>query len=376
MSLPVLKTYTEQYIHAQPSDELLFIWHGGEPTLCGISFFQQALKFQRKYNSSGKQIVNVLQTNGLLIDEEWGRFLAAEHFLVGMSIDGPAFCHNYYRKDISGHDTLDTVLHSLAVLQEHDVPVNVLVAVHNHNVKSPETIYNFIKGLGVHFMQFIPVIERTENGYIQSFSVHPLDYGRFLCAIFDNWAYHDRDRISVQNFDVAFEGLLGLPKSLCVFAETCGYNFALECNGDLFVCDHFVDDTGKLGNITEVPLLGLIGSERAIAFGQSKKEELPAYCRECEVRLLCNGGCPVNRFEVTPDGEKGLNYLCPGYKLFFKHVIESSGQFLRTFGIRGESRKAGTGNRHIQRGGDRRNLEQRSTGNWTQKTKDQEEVLQ
>jgi len=350
MPLRVLRAYIEQYIHAQPSDELLFIWHGGEPTLCGIPFFQQVLKFQHKYNSSGKRIVNVLQTNGLLIDEEWGRFLAAERFFVGISIDGPASLHNYYRKDISGHGTLDTVLNALSILQEHEIPVNVLTTVNDRNVKSPQVVYNFIKTLGVQFIQFIPVVERRQNGDIEPFSVQPLDYGLFLCGILDDWLRSDSGKISVQNFDVAFEGVLRLPRSLCVFAETCGYNFALERNGDLFVCDHFVDIAHKLGNITEKPLLKLISNKRAIKFGQAKTKELPAYCRQCEVRSLCNGGCPKNRFGVTPDGEEGLNYLCAGYKLFFEHVAGLSRQFTRTSGVSGKSRKGVTANGHMTNG--------------------------
>jgi uncharacterized protein len=332
----VLDNYVRQYIEGQAAETISFAWQGGEPTLLGVDFFRRSVALQAKY-ACGKRIDNAFQTNGVLLDDEWGEFLVQNKFLVGLSIDGPRELHDRYRVDKGGQPTFERVMRGLNVLKKHGVDFNTLTVVGRHNSRQPMEVYRFLKEIGSGFMQFIPIVERiakhpddaglvliapsaTGGARVSEWSVEPLDFGNFLCTIFDEWVRHDVARYYVQIFDVALELWLGLPASLCVFRETCGSAMAMEHNGDLYSCDHFVYPENKLGNIMQSPIESLVGSPQQTKFGLDKRDTLPRYCRECDVRFACNGECPKHRFIHTPDGEAGLNYLCAGYKLFFHHI--------------------------------------------------------
>lgn len=332
----VLESYVRQYIEAQHVPVVQFAWRGGEPTLLGVDFFRKAIALQKRF-AAGKQIINVFQTNGVLLDDQWGEFLAENQFLVGISIDGPRELHDRYRITKGGQPTFDRVLRGIECLKKHKVEFNTLTVVHRHNAGHPLEIYNFLKQVGSGFMQFIPIVERIaetpnrdglslvgpdacDEAHVSPWSVEPLQYGRFLCAIFDEWVRLDVGRHFIQIFDVALEGWVGVPQSLCVFRETCGAATAMEHNGDLYSCDHYVYPDHRLGNILQESVSSLVNSSRQQKFGQDKRDKLPRQCRECEVLFPCNGECPKHRFLRTPDGEPGLNYLCAGYKLFFRHI--------------------------------------------------------
>lgn len=336
MADDVLESYVRQYIQAQQADTINFAWQGGEPTLLGVDFFRRVVAFQTKY-ADGKRIENAFQTNGVLLDDEWGDFLAQNKFLVGLSIDGPRELHDHYRVDKGNQPTFNRVVAGLNMLKKHGVDFNTLTVVNRHNARKPLEVYNFLKEIGSGYMQFIPVVERiareandaglvliqpsaSGDARVSEWSVDPVDYGKFLCAIFDEWVRNDVARYYIQIFDVALETWLGMPASLCVFRETCGSAMAMEHDGDLYSCDHFVYPENKLGNIMDRSLESLVESEQQIKFGLDKRDSLPRYCRECDVRFACNGECPKHRFIQTPDGEAGLNYLCGGYKMFFHHV--------------------------------------------------------
>ncbi len=336
MSSDVLDSYIRQYIEAQPSHVVHFAWQGGEPTLLGVQFFREAVALQKKY-SNGKTIQNALQTNGTLINDEWGQFLGEFGFLVGISIDGPRELHDYYRVDKGGAPTFDRVMRGIAKLKEHEVEFNTLTVVNRKNSTYPLEVYRFLKEVGSGFMQFIPIVERKSaeprsdglvliqpsfagQAQVTDWSVEPRAYGEFLARIFDEWVTRDVGHFCVQHFDVALENWLGLDASLCVFRSTCGSAMAMEHTGDLYSCDHFVYPENKLGNITEASLEQMVTSAQQVAFGQDKLRTLPRMCRECSVRFACHGECPKHRFMTTPDGEPGLNYLCAGYKYFFQHI--------------------------------------------------------
>jgi uncharacterized protein len=336
MSPEVLESYVRQYIAAQPGREVHFAWQGGEPTLLGVDFFERVVALERRY-AGGKQISNTLQTNGVLLNDSWGEFLARNGFLVGLSIDGPREVHDRYRVDKGGKPTFDKVMSGLAVLKRHGVAFNTLTVVTSHSSRRPLEVYRFLKEIGSGYMQFIPIVERTTPtptadglvliqpsfggpAEVTEWSVEPTAFGDFLCRIFDEWVRHDAGRHFVQLFDVALEIWYGMAASLCVFGETCGRGMAIEHTGDVYSCDHFVYPENKLGNIMDVPLAEMAGSEQQRTFGADKRDSLPRFCRECDVRFACNGECPKHRFLRTPDGEPGLNYLCAGYKAFFHHV--------------------------------------------------------
>lgn len=336
MSPELLERYIEQYITAQPGPEVHFAWQGGEPTLAGLDFFRSAVALQQKH-AAGKIIHNALQTNGTLIDAEWAEFLARSQFLVGVSIDGPRELHDCYRVDKGHAPTFDRVMRGIRLLKEHRVEFNTLTVVHRRNAAHPLEVYRFLKDIGSGFIQFIPVVERkaaspggdglvliqpsfAAAAEVTPWSVEPLAYGDFLARIFDEWVRRDVGRVFVQQFDVALESWMGMEASLCVFRQTCGSALAMEHNGDLYSCDHYVYPDHKLGNVLETPLQDLVSSPRQKAFGSAKRDTLPQYCRECEVRFACNGECPKHRFATTSDGEPGLNYLCAGYKHFFRHI--------------------------------------------------------
>lgn len=336
MSEEVLETYIRQYIEAQSVPAISFAWQGGEPTLLGVDYFRKVVELENRY-ANGRQIENAFQTNGVLLDDEWCEFLAENKFLVGLSIDGPRRLHDRYRVDKGGQPTFDRVMRGLGFLKKHKVEFNTLTVVQRDNSYHPLEVYRFLKEVGSGFMQFIPIVERVAdaaapNGLVliapggdtparvSSWSVEPIQYGKFLIAIFDEWVRNDVGKCYVQVFDVALESWLGMEPSLCVFRETCGGAMAIEHNGDVYSCDHFVYPENRLGNIMENPLAALVNSGQQWQFGQSKRDGLPRYCRECEVRFACNGECPKHRFTRTPDGEEGLNYLCAGYKKFFHHI--------------------------------------------------------
>jgi uncharacterized protein len=323
----VLEAFTQQYIEAQRVPGMSFAWQGGEPTLMGLDFFRRAMELQQAYQRPGVAIENTLQTNGILLDDEWGEFLHEHNFLVGISIDGPRELHDAYRVDKGGKPSFDRVMRGLEVLKKHDVEFNILCTVHAANGDHPVDVYRFFRdALGAKFIQFIAIVERdNETGFqegnkVTDRSVKPKQYGRFLNGVFDEWVRRDVAQVYLQMFDVALGAWYGEGGAACVFAPTCGTALALEHTGDLYACDHFVEPDYHLGNITDQPLAELVGSEAQRRFGLDKRDKLPKYCRECDVRFACQGGCPKNRFDTTPDGEPGLNYLCAGYKAFFRHI--------------------------------------------------------
>jgi uncharacterized protein len=335
MSDAVLESFIKQYIESQNTATITFSWQGGEPTLLGIYFFRRIVELQQRY-ACGKQIANTFQTNGILLNAEWCNFLSKSRFLVGISIDGDSTVHDVYRRDQSGKPSFFKVLRALKLLREYDVEFNTLTVVSSSNEKHPLEVYEFLKENGSHFMQFIPAVERsTPDGFAQpaylhtmkdaEFPVHPASvhaetWGAFLCTIFDEWIKKDVGRFFIQYFDTMLGIWMGQPSSLCVFAPTCGRALALEHNGDLYSCDHFVYPDFKLGNITETPMRDLVDAGQQQSFGSAKRSSLPRQCRECEYLFACNGGCPKYRFIKASDGEPGLNYLCAGLKHFFAYI--------------------------------------------------------
>jgi uncharacterized protein len=327
MSDDLLETFVRQYIDVQQTPEVTFAWQGGEPTLMGVDFFRKAVQLQAQYCKPGMTIHNSFQTNATLLDEEWGQFLHDHHFLVGVSIDGPRELHDTFRQDKGGRPTFDKVVRGVRVLQDHAVEFNTLTCVNSANAESGLEVYRFLRDeLGSRYMQFIPIVERdNETGFQQGLkltqrTVSGPSYGAFLIDVFDEWLHHDVGQVFVQIFDVALAGWLGQRPGLCIFEETCGLGMALEFNGDLYSCDHYVEPDYFLGNITQRPIDELLMTPQQYQFGQHKKTGLPAYCRDCEVRFICNGGCPKNRLLKTPDNERGLNYLCAGYRAFFNYI--------------------------------------------------------
>ena len=327
MSETLLEEYTRQYIEAQQVPEVTFAWQGGEPTLMGLDFFREAVGYQQKHRKPGMRIFNSFQTNGVLLNDEWARFFRENDFLIGLSVDGPEPLHDAYRVDKGGQPTFARVMHGREILDRNKVDFNILCTVHAANADHPLEVYRFFRDeLNVNFMQFIPIVERdNDSGYqegdsVKDRSVGAEQYGKFLSDIFDDWVRHDVGRVFVQIFDVALAAWSGNRPGLCIFEETCGAALAMEHNGDVFSCDHYVEPDYRLGNINLVPLEEMVGSQQQFEFGQHKRDSLPQYCLDCEVRFVCNGGCPKNRFIQTPDGEDGLNYLCAGYRHFFNHI--------------------------------------------------------
>lgn len=327
MSPELLEDYTRQYIAAQQVPEVTFAWQGGEPTLMGLEYFRLAVEYQQKYRRPGMRIQNALQTNGTLLDDAWCEFLHAHDFLIGLSMDGPAELHDKYRVDKGGAPTHAKVLQAARRLRRHKVEFNILCTVHAGNAAYPLPVYRHLRDeVGAQFIQFIPIVERdNETGYqegsaLTGRSVSARQYGEFLIAVFEDWVRHDVGRIFVQIFDVALAAWTGNRPGLCIFEEKCGSALAMEHNGDLFSCDHYVEPGYLLGNIQETSLVEMAGSTLQNQFGSAKLDTLPQYCLDCEVRFVCNGGCPKNRFIKTPDGAEGLNYLCAGYRAFFNHV--------------------------------------------------------
>ena len=345
MSEELLETYIRQLLEAQPSGEVNVAWQGGEPTLMGLDFFRRAIAYVEKYQKPGQSILHTMQTNGVLLNDEWCTFFKEHNFLIGLSVDGPKEMHDAYRVNKGGEGSFDQVMRAWETLHRHSVDVNILCTIHAANSDHPLEVYRFFRDeLQAGYLQFIPIVERTteeflplanlgwseragadrplyiqRGGLVTKRSVGAEQFGRFLIAIFDEWVCRDVGKVFVQTFDVALGSWLG-QHSLCIFSPTCGSALALEHNGDLYSCDHYVEPGYLLGNILQTPMAELVASEKQRAFGLEKLSSLPKYCRQCEVRFACHGECPRNRFITTPDGEPGLNYLCAGYKLFFKHI--------------------------------------------------------
>ena len=332
----VLEAFIRQYIQAQPGEHVSFAWQGGEPTLLGVPFFERVLELQQRY-ADGKKIDNAFQTNGTLLDDVWGELLAGNGFLIGLSVDGPEEIHDVYRVDKGGKPTFARVMRGLDVLKKHGVEFNTLTVINRKNSYRALEVYRFLKQIGSKYLQFIPVVEQLaeqpdanglvlikpfsrQKASVSDWSVEPLQFGRFLTSIFDEWVGQDVGRVFVQIFDVALESWANVPQSLCVFAPKCGQAMAVEHNGDLYSCDHFVYPENRLGNILDTAMSGLVTSQHQVRFGNAKETALPSDCRECDVRFACNGECPKHRFGTTSSGEYGLNYLCAGYKHFFHHI--------------------------------------------------------
>jgi len=340
------ETYIRQLFEAHArAPEVVVAWQGGEPTIMGIEFFRRSIELQRRYAPPGQRVVNTLQTNGTLLDDEWGAFLKEHEFLVGISIDGPPDIHDTYRVSKGGLPTFDRVAAGLDVLRRHGVDWNVLTTIHAANGDQGARVYRFLRDeLGARFVQFIPIVERAtpetlaaanagwgnevtdrplyvqQGNLVTDRSVGPVQYGRFLIDVFEEWVRRDIGLVYVQMFDTALANWVGEPGGMCVHAETCGLQLALEHNGDLYCCDHFVEPDYLLGNIAEQHMQELVASPKQRNFGLDKRDSLTRYCLQCDVRFACNGGCPKDRFATSPLGEPGQHYLCPGYELFFHHV--------------------------------------------------------
>jgi len=321
MADDILERYIVQHIAACSDPVIPFSWHGGEPTLLGLDYFRQIVVLQQKHCPAHRIVANGIQTNGTLLDDDWCRFLAAERFAIGLSLDGPAWIHDSYRVTKDGRPTHEQALRGYRLLRKHGVPCEILCVVHACNVGHPTEIYRFFKELGVGYLTFLPLVERDPDAPtgVSDRTVPAEAWGTFLCTVFDEWKARDIGRVKVQIFEEAIRPAFGQEHTLCVFRKTCGRVPVIEHNGDFFCCDHFVDAEHYLGNIQSTPLADLLDDPRQKAFGQAKFDTLPRYCRECGVLAMCHGGCPKDRFLRTPEGESGLNYLCAGFKRFFTH---------------------------------------------------------
>jgi uncharacterized protein len=331
MSDTLLEQYIRQLIESHQMDTVNIAWQGGEPTLMGLDFYRRALQLAEKYRRPGMTFLHTMQTNGTLLDDEWAAFFKEHNFLIGISLDGPRRLHDVYRVDKGGAPTFDRVMRGVRFLKKHQVEFNVLTTVNRVNGDQPLEVYRFLRDeVGADWMQFIPVVERInsdgqtifqEGNTVSERSVLPEQFGFFLSVIFDEWVRHDVGRVFVQSFEASLRNWLGMSSSgMCVFNETCGTGLAIEHNGDLYSCDHYVEPNYFLGNIEKEHMIELVASPQQLKFGTDKRDTLPRYCRECDVRFACHGECPKNRFILTPDGEPGLNYLCAGFKQFFHHV--------------------------------------------------------
>ncbi len=348
MSEDVQESYVAQLLAAHgPRDEVTVAYQGGEPTLMGLDFFRRSVTLVEHYRQPGQHVTHTIQTNGTLLDDDWGRFLVEHRFLVGLSVDGPRAMHDAYRVDKGGRPTFDRVMSGWEVLRRYGVQWNALTTVNAANADHGREVYRFLRDdLGAGFLQFIPIVERVTDEMLPTAdagwgvrakdrplyrqagsavthrSVSGPQYGRFLIDVFEEWARRDVGEVFVQMFDTALAHWLGMDDAgLCVHAPTCGSALALEHTGDLYSCDHYVEPEYLLGSLAEGrTMLELVDSPAQRSFGDAKRDTLPRYCRDCDVRFACNGGCPKDRFTTTPDGEPGLHYLCQGYQAFFRHV--------------------------------------------------------
>jgi uncharacterized protein len=356
MSEATLDAYIRQLLEAHRAPQVTVAWQGGEPTLMKLEFFRRSVELVEKYRRPGQDVKHTFQTNGILLDDDWCVFFKEHEFLVGLSVDGPREVHDTYRVDRRKQGTFDRVMRGLAHLRRREVDFNILCTVNAANEKHGRAVYRFFRDeLGAKWMQFIPIVERaseatldianlgwsaqpgkkrllyTQDGnLVTNRSVGREQYGRFLVDIFEEWVRHDVGTIYVQLFDVTLEGYFGR-HHLCIHAPTCGYGPAMESNGDVYACDHFVEPRYRLGNIHDKHLLELVASPAQRAFGQAKRDSLTTQCQRCEVRPVCNGGCPKDRFAASRDGEPGHNYLCPGLELFFTHTRPAMQTMARLF---------------------------------------------
>jgi len=327
MSDETMEAYVRQTIEGHSVPEVTIAWQGGEPTLMGLDFYRRAVAAEKRYARPGLRVENSFQTNGVLIDEEWCRFFHDNNFLIGLSLDGPRELHDAYRHDKGGGPVFDKVERAARLMQKHRVEFNILCTVNAANSRRPLDVYRYFRDeLKAPYLQFIPIVERAndtgfqEGEAVTERSVKPEQYGRFLIEIFDEWVKRDVGKMFVQTFDGVLASYVRGRSSLCVFSPTCGEGVALEHNGDVYSCDHYVEPRYILGNITEIPLSDLVSGAKQRAFGQAKSENLPRTCRDCRFLFTCHGECPKNRVLTTPDGEPGLNWLCQGLKAFFAHV--------------------------------------------------------
>jgi len=331
MSEEMLDDYIRQLIDAHRVPQVTVAWQGGEPTLMGLDFYRKSIELEEQYRRPGMSFLNTMQTNGTLLTDEWCEFFKQHDFLIGISIDGPREVHDAYRVNKRGEGSFEKVMRGLRLLQKHEVEYNILTTVNRINADYPLEVYRFLRDEAkTDWMQFIPVVEREdEHGnpahlrgmFASERSVTAEQFGNFLVTIFDEWVHNDVGSVFVQTFEAAASNWAGLGQSgMCVFNETCGVGLALEHNGDLYSCDHFVDPEYLLGNIGDASVGDLVAGETQYEFGQDKRDSLPKYCLDCDVRFACHGECPKNRFITTPDGEPGLNYLCAGFKQFFHHI--------------------------------------------------------
>jgi len=332
----LLEDFISKYIQDQPStaEKVLFTWHGGEPTLMGLDYFKKIVEFQKKH-AGNRTIENTLQTNGVMINDDWAEFFAKENWLIGLSIDGPQEFHDAYRPNKGGKGSFDQVRNAVKLFQKHGTQYNTLTVINNLNVKHPRRMYQFLKSIGTTFMQFLPVQELISEDVqenlrlvnptykkdtrITTESVDPAEYGDFLIGIFNEWVQHDVGTIFVQHFDLALEAWCGYNPSLCVFSKTCGDAIVMEHNGDVYSCDHYVYPEYKIGNIADDNFQDMLGSLKQQRFGFDKENSLPFQCRECKFLFACNGECPKHRFSTNKDGEK-IAYLCEGYYKFFEYI--------------------------------------------------------
>ena len=334
MSDEMLEQFTREYIEAQTMNQVLFTWHGGEPLLRSIDFYRKALSLQQKY-AGGRRIDNVIQTNGTLLTDEWCEFFAQNHWLVGISIDGPQPDHDHYRLTAAGKPSWKKVMLGIKLLKKHGVEWNAMAVVNAYNANHPLEFYRFFKENGCQFLQFTPIVERLtrhEDGRtlasladkdeisLSEASVAPEQWGYFLCAIFDEWVRKDVGRIFVEIFDCTLANWMGISPGICAYSKECGHAGVMEHNGDVYSCDHFVFPEYKLGNIRDHSLIDMLYGEQQQEFSRLKHSSLPRQCKECDMEFACHGECPKNRFMKDKYGDSGLNYLCPGYYHYYQHV--------------------------------------------------------
>lgn len=334
MSDEMLEQFTREYIEAQTMPQVLFTWHGGEPLMRSIDFYKKALELQKKY-AHGKQIDNVIQTNGTLLTDEWCEFFAQNHWLVGISIDGPQEYHDHYRVTPAGKPSWEKVMQGISLLKKHRVEWNAMAVVNAYNAEHPLEFYHFFRDNGCQYLQFTPIVERLtehEDGRtlasladdreipLAEASVTPAQWGNFLCTIFDDWVRHDVGKMFVEIFDCTLANWMGVLPGICAYSKECGHAGVMEHNGDVYSCDHFVFPEYKLGNIREQSLIDMLYGEKQQAFSHLKHTSLPRQCKECDIEFACHGECPKNRFEKDKYGEPGLNYLCQGYYQYYSHV--------------------------------------------------------
>ena len=335
MSDEMLEQFTREYIEAQTMNQVLFTWHGGEPLLRSIDFYRKALSLQQKY-AGGRRIDNVIQTNGTLLTDEWCEFFAQNHWLVGISIDGPQPDHDHYRLTAAGKPSWKKVMQGIKLLKKHGVEWNAMAVVNAYNVNHPLEFYRFFKENGCQFLQFTPIVERLtrhEDGRtlasladkneipLSEASVAPEQWGYFLCAIFDEWVRKDVGKIFVEIFDCTLANWMGVSPGICAYSKECGHAGVMEHNGDVYSCDHFVFPEYKLGNIRDHSLIDMLYGEQQQEFSRLKHSSLPRQCKECDMEFACHGECPKNRFMKDKYGDSGLNYLCPGYYHYYQHVV-------------------------------------------------------